>query len=249
MKILAVGDEKVPLLYDYFKADRWQGDNAVDLLLSCGDLDPDYMSFLVSMFNVPAYCIPGNHDDDRYPADGWMDISGRIVTVQGIRVAGFPGSIRYATRDVMYQYSEAQMRRKTIAVGMKAWMTQGIDIAISHAAPAICPHAYTDCPNPLGGNQSCQHTNLPEHLDRCPDAGDLCHQGFLSLRSFLLQHHPTYWLHGHNHLSYARTSRVHTVATTQVINVYGHILIHIDPASRTQGIDSHSIEQAEVLPK
>src|SRR5437899_2754477 len=72
--------------------------------------------------------------------------------------------------------------------------------------------------------------DLPaEYLDFRPAAPDLCHHGFLTFRGLIERYQPRYWLHGHNHLSYARTQRVHEVGQTQVVNVYGHTIIEIDP--------------------
>ena len=50
MKILAIADDENKLLWDYYQPDRVAG---VDLIISCGDLDPDYLEFLVSRTNCP----------------------------------------------------------------------------------------------------------------------------------------------------------------------------------------------------
>ena len=58
MKILSVSDRVVSTLYDNFDAERFP---KVDLILSCGDLPPEYLSYLVSSFNAPLYYVRGNH--------------------------------------------------------------------------------------------------------------------------------------------------------------------------------------------
>ena len=58
-RILIVADVVVPALYHEFDA-RLFGE--IDLLLSCGDLPPEYLSFLTHAFGVPLYYIRGNHD-------------------------------------------------------------------------------------------------------------------------------------------------------------------------------------------
>lgn len=45
MKILVISDIEAPALWDYFHPSRLDG---IDLILSCGDLDPRYLSFLAT---------------------------------------------------------------------------------------------------------------------------------------------------------------------------------------------------------
>ncbi|TMF70740.1 MAG: hypothetical protein E6I17_03175 [Chloroflexi bacterium] len=83
-----------------------------DLVLSCGDLPSDYLEYLVSRLDVPLLYVPGNHDPSLEPPDmSWMplrtelppapgpqgcvNIDGRIVQANGLRIAGLGGSIRH----------------------------------------------------------------------------------------------------------------------------------------------------------
>jgi hypothetical protein len=50
MRILLVSDEESPYLWDYYQPGRLEG---IDLILSCGDLKPEYLSFLVTMSTAP----------------------------------------------------------------------------------------------------------------------------------------------------------------------------------------------------
>ena len=43
MKILAIADTEERCLWECFRKERFEG---VDLILSAGDLDPDYLEFL-----------------------------------------------------------------------------------------------------------------------------------------------------------------------------------------------------------
>ena len=45
MKILAIADEESAYLWDYFEKSKLAG---IDLIISCGDLDPRYLSFLAT---------------------------------------------------------------------------------------------------------------------------------------------------------------------------------------------------------
>ena len=50
MKILAIADEESAYLWDYFEKSKLAG---IDLIISCGDLDPRYLSFLATFTSVP----------------------------------------------------------------------------------------------------------------------------------------------------------------------------------------------------
>ena len=47
MKILCIADEENKGLWDHFQREKLEG---VDLILSAGDLSPDYLQFLVHSF-------------------------------------------------------------------------------------------------------------------------------------------------------------------------------------------------------
>lgn len=59
MKILLVSDRESPYLWDYYQPGRLA---PYDLILSCGDLNPRYLSFLVTMGRAPLLYVHGNHD-------------------------------------------------------------------------------------------------------------------------------------------------------------------------------------------
>ena len=50
MHILAVADRRHRALYDYFDQERWRD---IDLVISCGDIDATYLSFLVTVIPRP----------------------------------------------------------------------------------------------------------------------------------------------------------------------------------------------------
>ncbi len=60
MKILAVSDEESPALWDYYTPGCLK---EYDLLLSCGDLKAEYLTFLVTMGRAPLLYVHGNHDE------------------------------------------------------------------------------------------------------------------------------------------------------------------------------------------
>ena len=60
MRILALSDHESPYLWDYFTRDKLDG---IDLILSCGDLKAEYLSFLATFAHRPVLYVHGNHDD------------------------------------------------------------------------------------------------------------------------------------------------------------------------------------------
>ena len=60
MKILAVSDVPSDQYYEYFKPGML---DEFDLILSCGDLRPEYLEFLVTMAHCSLVYVHGNHDD------------------------------------------------------------------------------------------------------------------------------------------------------------------------------------------
>ncbi len=54
MKILVIADEESKFLWDFFEKSKLEG---IDLIISCGDLDPRYLSFLVTLSTVPVLYV------------------------------------------------------------------------------------------------------------------------------------------------------------------------------------------------
>ena len=109
MKILTVSDEECAALWDFYVPGRLK---EYDLILACGDLKADYLSFLVTMARCPVLYVHGNHDTgyDRYPPEGCDCIDDRLVIYNGVRILGLGGCRRY--HPGLYQYTEAEMERQ-----------------------------------------------------------------------------------------------------------------------------------------
>jgi predicted phosphodiesterase len=58
LRILAVSDVVQPQLYNT-EVKQWL--EHVDLIISCGDLPPGYLDFLMSTLEVPLFHVIGNH--------------------------------------------------------------------------------------------------------------------------------------------------------------------------------------------
>ena len=190
MKLLLLSDEENKYLWDHYEPGRLDG---YDLILSCGDLKAEYLSFLVTVAKCPVLYVHGNHDG-RYesrPPEGCDCIEDKLVVYNGVRILGLGGSIRY--RPGPHQYTERQMRRRIQKLRLALWRAGGVDIVVTHAPP-----------RDIG------------------DAQDPAHRGFGALRELLDKHKPQYLLHGHVHLSYGQdTTRLRQYGDTSVINTSG----------------------------
>lgn len=211
-------------MYDHFTPERWR--SRVDLVLSCGDLEHEYLEFLVSMLDVPLLYVPGNHDTSyrtRSP-EGCTDIDGLVARVGNLRIAGVGGSMAYNAGPDEYQYTDRQMAWKMRRLEYRVWRAGGVDMVVSHAAPVHCG-LYHRCPAPAGPGHDCAHPEFPGHPGVCLDAADCCHRGVPAFRSLIERHRPRYWLHGHSHLTYAWVPRISSIEATTVINAYGHYVL------------------------
>lgn len=189
MKILAISDEESKSLWEYFDKSKLKG---VDLIISCGDLDPYYLSFLATFAAVPVLYVHGNHDKgyEKNPPLGCICIDDKIYVHDGVRILGLGGSMRYS--EGPYQYTEWQMKQRAARLRFQLLKRRGFDILVTHAP------AY-----------------------QLNDGRDLPHQGFKVFLKLIEKYRPKYFLHGHVHLSYGRNhKRYDKYQDTHVINAY-----------------------------
>ena len=188
MKILCVSDEENPALWTEHAKSRLR---EYDLIISCGDLQSEYLSFLVTLARCPVLYVHGNHDTDydRRPPEGCDCIDGKLVEYNGLRILGLGGCRRY--HPGAHQYSDREMGRRVRKLRFLLWRTKGVDILVTHAPAAG-----------LGDGQ------------------DAAHRGFDTFRVFLEKYRPRYMLHGHVHLRYNHgIPRVRDYGDTTIINV------------------------------
>lgn len=197
MKILVVADKVTDTLLEPAGGTPFLPD--IDLILSCGDLPPEYLSRLTFKYDVPLLYVLGNHDlrDKTAPPAGCRNIDRQLVTFAKRKIVGFSGSRWY--NGGINQYTERQMKRFIGGMRFSLWRSGTPDLVITHAPP--------------------RHIN---------DADDPCHRGFKGFRKFIDKYNPPYFLHGHIHASFNSDSeRISTVNTTQVINCYGFYVLEI----------------------
>jgi predicted phosphodiesterase len=224
-RILAVSDTVDPSLYDHFNVDRWR-EAKIDLLISCGDLPAEYLSYLVDRFDLPLFYVHGNHDGnyDEVPPEGCECIDGRIVDWKGLRILGLGGAPKY--NNGPQQYGETAMSMRILGMKPKIWRMGGLDLIVTHAPPRHCPLANGVCLTPAGVGGPCR---LPEQSHRtiCLDAPDRAHRGFPSFNALIEGYHPRVFLHGHSHLSYGQAKRVVDVGSTKVIDAHGYHVLEL----------------------
>ena len=197
LRTLLVSDTESAYIWDYFDKSAFAG---VELIVSCGDLAPAYLSFLVTMLNVPLLYVRGNHDGryDEHPPEGCIDLEERPVTVKGVRFFGL-GGCKSARRRVKNQYSERAMTARLARMLLK-----------NHGKP--CDVLVTHAPAKGVG-----------------DGADHFHEGFLCFRSYLERLRPRYHLHGHQHLSYGTGNpRKMIFGGTTVINACGYCIVDLE---------------------
>ena len=196
MKILLLSDTEDPALWDYFRPDRVKG---YDLILSAGDLKAEYLSFLVTMANIPVFYVHGNHNAayDRFPPEGCDCIDDRFVIYKGLRILGLGGSALYSGEP--YQYTERQMRRRIAKLNRAVKKAGGVDIVLTH-----CP--------PRG----------------CGDADDYAHRGFEAFLPMLERWKPKVLVHGHVHMTYGNFMRERICGDTRIINAWQRYALEMD---------------------
>ena len=131
MKILCLADETDKRYWDYFRRESLQD---IDLIISCGDLKPEYLSFLVTMGHAPVLYVHGNHDEIYAvrPPEGCDCIEDKLWEFKGLRILGLGGSVRY--RPGSHQYTQEQMSRRIRKLRWK--LRKGVDIVVTHAPVA-----------------------------------------------------------------------------------------------------------------
>jgi Icc-related predicted phosphoesterase len=197
LKILVVSDAECPHLWERFDSSIVEG---VELIISCGDLKPEYLTFLATMLPVPLFYVLGNHDRDT-PAsayDGCQSIDGRVVNYKGIRFLGL-GGVR-SPAPMPLHYTEDKMTHRIYKLRRELRRQGGIDVFVAHSAPAG-----------LG------------------DGADSYHQGFECFRDLIDRYNPKFCFHGHQHLNYAPLSkRVLLYRNTHIVNGFRYYVVDVN---------------------
>ena len=196
MKILLVADKESSYYWDYYQPGRLSD---IDLILACGDLKSNYLSFLVTMGHARVLYVHGNHDQtyEQRPPEGCDCVEDKLVTVNGLRILGLGGSAEYSGGP--HQYTEREMERRIRKLRFKLWRAGGVDIVMTHS-PAT---GYGD-------------------------GEDYAHRGFECLVDLIDKYRPKYLVHGHVHMNYgSQIIRTHQRGDTTIINAYERYILEI----------------------
>lgn len=201
MQILLLSDIESKYIWEHFDSDRFKN---IDLVISCGDLKSEYLSFIATMVSAPVFYVHGNHDKEytEHPPGGCDSIEDKIVVYKGLRIGGLGGSIKYNNHPYVsvppFQYTEKQMARRVLKMKLKMLFNKGLDILVTHA-PAF----------------------------GVADGDDACHTGFKSFLPLLDKYKPKYMFHGHMHLKFGKAPRSITYKDTTVVDAYGYYILEI----------------------
>ena len=198
MRIMLLSDVADKALWDYLDRRLLEG---IDLILSCGDLPAEYLSFLTCFTDAPILYVHGNHDKryDQKPPEGCICVDDDIYVFQGIRILGLGGSMRYRPNEP-HMYSEREMAARVRRLWLKLRRNKGFDILLAHAPAAG-----------LG------------------DLEDLPHRGFQTFVKLMDRYHPRYMAYGHVHQEYGALgfTRERKYGETTLVNAYKRYVIEI----------------------
>ena len=171
IRILALSDEPDPSLDS---AATRAGLGAIDLVIGAGDLQPEYLSFVVDAFGAPLRYVRGNHD----VGSAWTHTErsllpepmpdATLVDEAGLRLIGFSGSPTYSGRGL--EVPAHGMWRRVLLAWLRAAHARPV-LVVSHAPP--------------------RDVN---------DDDDEAHRGFTAFRWLTSRLEPPLWLHGHTAL-------------------------------------------------
>lgn len=196
LTILAVSDFQDKQLIQQIETDQLP---AIDLILSCGDMEPEYLTFLKGRLGCPLFFVKGNHDIRYTPSNllGCEDIHARVVRIGSMNILGIEGSMWY--NGGVNQYTDPQMKKILFWTRIRHWRKGPVHMVVTHAPP--------------------------RHIH---DKEDLCHMGFQSFRHLIEKITPDYFFHGHIHGEFKTfEDRITQLNATRVINTCGYTIFEV----------------------
>ena len=171
----------------------------VDLIISCGDLAPEYLSFLRDRLDKPLFYVKGNHDIRYSPSNpvGCKNIHAKLIQFKSLKIMGLEGSIWY--NGGMNQYTDREMKKMISGMWFSLWRKGGVNLVVTHAPPKDIQ-----------------------------DGPDHCHTGFDSFVKLIEKKNPHYFIHGHIHKEFKTLEQRTTIVnSTRVINTCGFTILKV----------------------
>jgi len=213
MRILCVSDQVDPLVYSPRMRERFKD---VDLVISAGDLPPEYLGFITSMLNKDLVYVMGNHDLGDLEARGmsrWIDAAPdavdastgatdagfKLKRMEGLIILGLPGSMLYNKGPNQYSEFSMSLRLAFLVPRLflnKVFRGRAVDLVLTHASP-----------------------------QGIHDRDDQCHRGFKCFLWLMRVFKPRWLVQGHIHLYDLADVRISSYHGTTVINAFGHWLL------------------------
>lgn len=204
----------------------------IDLIVSCGDLDREYLELIVNRLQKDMFFVDGNHDCERDDDDdfdvtakfikkmrsiqkkfstkhlsGNDEMHGKMRIFKNHIIVGFGGSRWYNGRGCQYKESEMAVVVRKLYRKIRVYRWKDKLLGKPRKEVIVISHA------PINGVH---------------DLKDPCHTGFKCFHTFIKKTRPLLWLHGHVHLSSTWQKQVSMVNKTTVINCYGHKFVNIN---------------------
>jgi hypothetical protein len=197
IRILAVSDEPDPALRD----ERTRASlGRIDLVIGCGDLEPDELAFVGDAFLAPIAYVRGNHDHGA----GWAAHRDRVPEPladaavreeNGLRLAGLSWPDGRGSEG---RRNETNAWFQALRLALRTLLDGRPVLVVSHAPP----HGAGDV------------------------ATDPFHAGFPAYAWLLHRLRPPLWLHGHTPPA-AKDKRSCVIESTTCTNVTGAMLIEL----------------------
>ncbi|MCB4791777.1 MAG: metallophosphoesterase [Elusimicrobia bacterium] len=223
MKILAISDIPSKGLERIAEESPSELKN-LNVIISCGDLDKQYIEFLVDGLNKDLFFVCGNHDiefgkiydekDDiwndepNYSIAGKYDLHGKIEHYKNYYLVGFGGCLWYGGNS--NEYKENEMAKIVAKVKRKLKWNQIKDKLAGRAKKDLIVISHAP-------------------VYRVHDTHDTTHTGFKCFGDFIKNVSPLLWIHGHVHLDDVHKNQVTFIDKTTVVNAYCYKYINIKP--------------------
>ena len=237
MTFLCVSDQIDPLVYSTSVKERY-GD--VDAVFCAGDVNMDYVDFIVSTLNKPVYFVFGNHNLSEYTfyekshkvqfiADA-SSVKNHASDYSHVHGGDYAG--RKVLKDRHLTFTNPATGKKTplLIAGISGSIrynkgqSQFTDREMFFQLLGLIPKLLWNKIR-YGRYLDIFLTHSPpRHLH---DKEDACHKGFKCFRWFLKKFRPPLMIHGHIHLYDIQQRRTIEFEDTKIINAFSHVIIEM----------------------